>query len=165
MGGLERCAGLAKVAGRGSRAAPRPVIDVYDPVFLPRGPMTERIVEACRQAGAREPRTRAEVVRCILDSLADAFARTVRDAVRQSRQEVDVVQLVGGGALNHVLCQLTADACQLPVLAGPVEATALGNVLVQARAAGVVGTDLDDLRRLVRQFAQPRPYRPTSGRL
>lgn len=156
---LQRLLAEAAALPRGS------VIDVDDPVFLPRGPMAERVVDACRRAGAREPHTGAEVVRCILDSLADAFARTVRDAVRLSGHEVDVVHLVGGGALNQLLCQLTADTCGLPVLAGPVEATALGNVLVQARAAGVVGPDLADLRRLVRESAQPRPYRPTSGRV
>ena len=74
-------------------------------------------------------------MRCILDSLAAAFAATVRDAARLAGRDVDVVHLVGGGSRNDLLCQLTADACGLPVVAGPVEATAIGNVLVQARAA------------------------------
>ena len=77
------------------------------------------------------------LVRCILDSLAAAYGRAVRDAARLSGQTVEVVHLVGGGARNSLLCQLTADACEVPVLAGPVEATALGNVLVQARASGL----------------------------
>ena len=68
--------------------------------------------------------------------------------------------MVGGGARNRLLCQLTADACGLPVLAGPVEATALGNVLVQARAAGRVGGDLEALRALVRQTQEVRRHRP-----
>ena len=76
-------------------------------------------------------------VRCILESLADGYARTLRDAIALTGRDVDVVHVVGGGAQNALLCQLTADACGLPVVAGPVEATALGNVLVQARAFGL----------------------------
>jgi rhamnulokinase len=95
------------------------------------------------------PVSRPAVVRCVLDSLATAFARVVEDAVRLSGRDVDVVHVVGGGAQNALLCQLTADACGRPVLAGPVEATALGNVLVQARAAGAVTGAMEDLRALV----------------
>jgi rhamnulokinase len=73
---------------------------------------------------------------------------------------VDAVHIVGGGALNELLCQLTADACGLPVLAGPVEATALGNVLVQARTGGAIGGDLSALRALLRQTQQIVRYEP-----
>ena len=83
--------------------------------------------------------TREELVRCILDSLAAAFAAAVSDAARLSGRRIETVHLVGGGARNEPLCRLTARACELPVVAGPVEATALGNVLVQARAAGWLG--------------------------
>lgn len=71
-----------------------------------------------------------------------------------------VIHLVGGGARNELLCQLTADACGLPVVAGPVEATALGNVLVQARALGVVDGGLSELRGLLRRRCRLRSYRP-----
>jgi rhamnulokinase len=74
-----------------------------------------------------------------------------------------VIHLVGGGSRNVLLCQLTADACQLPVLAGPVEATAIGNVLVQARAAGVLEGDLDALRSLVRTTHEPRRFEPRTS--
>ena len=85
-----------------------------------------------------------------------------------SGQPVEVVHLVGGGARNTLLCQLTADACELPVLAGPVEATALGNVLIQARALGLLSGDLETLRALVRathdiRRFEPRPV-PARGR-
>lgn len=156
---------LDRLLTEAAALSPGPVIDVDDPVFLPTGPMADRIVDACRRRGLPEPQTRAEVVRCILDSLADAFARTVRDAVRLSGRDVDVVHLVGGGALNRLLCQLTADACGLPVLAGPVEATALGNVLIQARVAGVVGPELADLRRLGRESHAPQRYLPMGATL
>ena len=78
----------------------------------------------------------AAIVRCILDSLAAGYARTIADAERLAGITVDVVHIVGGGSQNRLLCQLTADATGKRVIAGPVEATALGNVLVQARAAG-----------------------------
>ena len=140
-----------------------PVIDPDDPAFLPPGDMPARIQAACRQAGQPVPTGQAELVRCILDSLAAAYARTVGDAARLSGREVEVVHLVGGGARNQLLCQLAADACGLPVLAGPVEATALGNVLVQARAHGSIQGGLQDLRALLRATQKLRRYQPAGG--
>ena len=102
-------------------------------------------------------------MRCILDSLAAAYARTVRDAARLSGQPVEVVHLVGGGARNTLLCQLTADACEVPVVAGPVEATALGNVLIQARARGLLAGDLDSLRALIRATQDIRRFEPRTS--
>jgi rhamnulokinase len=80
-----------------------------------------------------------------------------------SGRDIEVVHLVGGGARNALLCQLTADACGLPVLAGPVEAAALGNALVQARAGGVLEGGLAELRSLLRSTQEVRPYLPTPG--
>ncbi|TDE13108.1 rhamnulokinase [Jiangella asiatica] len=137
-----------------------PVFDTDDPIFLPPGDMPARVEDACRRAGARVPATRPELVRSILDSLAAAYARTVREAAALSGREVDAVHLVGGGAKNELLCQLTADACGLPVVAGPVEATALGNVLVQARSLGVVDGDRWALRELIRATQPTRRYEP-----
>jgi rhamnulokinase len=138
------------------------VIDPDDPVFLPPGDMPARIAGACRRAGHPEPATRAETVRCIVDSLAQAHRRAVEAAQELSGREVDVVHVVGGGARNTLLCQLTADACGLPVVAGPVEATALGNVLVQARALGAVGGDLAELRALIRATQPTTRYTPST---
>ncbi len=140
-----------------------PLIDPDDPAFMPPGDMPARIGEACRRSGQPVPEGQAATVRCILDSLAAAFARTVRDAVRLSGRRVEVVHLVGGGARNPLLCQLTADACGLPVEAGPVEASALGNVLVQARAHGSVDGDLTALRALLRATQGLRRHEPTTG--
>lgn len=125
------------------------VVDAGDPAFIPPGDMPARIASACERLGQVPPGSRAATVRCILDSLALAHRRTVRDAVALSGHEVDVVHVVGGGARNALLCRLTADACGLPVVAGPVEAAALGNALVQARALGVVDGGLRELRALV----------------
>ncbi|MET9498759.1 rhamnulokinase family protein [Streptomyces sp. NPDC006552] len=137
----------------------RSVVDASDAGFLAPGAMPERIATACRATGQPEPRTRAETTRCILDSLALAHRGALTQAARLADRPVDVVHIVGGGARNALLCQLTADACGLPVVAGPAEAAALGNVLVQARADGVLG-DRAAARRLVAGTQSLTRYTP-----
>jgi rhamnulokinase len=139
------------------------VVDPDDPRLLPPGDMPRRIAAACAETGQTPPQSQAETVRCILDSLALAYRRTVRRAVELSGREVEVVHLVGGGARNELLCQLTADACGLPVLAGPVEAAALGNALVQARAGGAISGGLADLRALLLATQEVRTYAPSAS--
>lgn len=136
------------------------VVDPDDPTFLPPGDMPARIAQVCRRTGEPLPDSPAATVRCILDSLALAHRRAVQQVQRLSGRHVDAVHVVGGGARNDLLCQLTADACGLPVLAGPVEATALGNALVQARALGVIGGDLASLRSVLRATQQITRYEP-----
>ncbi|MFI1022225.1 rhamnulokinase family protein [Streptomyces olivaceus] len=140
----------------------RSVVDAGDPAFLAPGRMPERIAEACRASGQPVPGTPAEVTRCILDSLALAHRRAVLDAQRLAGQPVDVVHVVGGGTRNALLCRLTADACGLPVVAGPAEAAALGNVLVQARTDGLVG-DLAGMRGLLARTQPLTRYEPRGG--
>ncbi|HUG83463.1 MAG TPA: rhamnulokinase family protein [Euzebya sp.] len=137
------------------------IIDPDDPVFLPPGDMPSRIAEACRRSGQVPPADRAGVVRCILDSLALAHRRALGQAQQLADREVEVVHLVGGGSRNALLCQLTADACGLPVIAGPVEATAVGNVLVQARTLGAVQGGLAEMRLLVADTQVLRRYEPS----
>ncbi|MFF6803358.1 FGGY-family carbohydrate kinase [Streptomyces sp. NPDC012616] len=146
---------------RDAAAAPalRSVVDAGDAVFLAPGRMPERIAEACRASGQPVPGTPGEITRCILDSLALAHRRAVEDAQRLAGHAVDAVHIVGGGTRNTLLCQLTADACGLPVVAGPTEAAALGNVLVQARAHGLVG-DRADMRRLLARTQPLTRYEP-----
>ena len=152
---------LDELLGHAARVAPfAAVVDADDPAFLPPGDMPARIAAACRRLDQPEPAGPAETVRCIVDSLALAHRAAVHDAQRLSGRGVDVVHVVGGGARNELLCQLTADACGVPVLAGPPEATALGNVLVQARALGRVGPDLAAMRALVRATQPTRRYEP-----
>ncbi|MGW0210242.1 rhamnulokinase [Streptomyces sp. NPDC003233] len=143
----------------GAVPALRSVVDAGDETFLAPGRMPERIAEACRASEQPVPVTRAEVTRCILDSLALAHRRAVAEAQRLADHPVDVVYLVGGGTRNALLCQLTADACGLPVVAGATEAAALGNVLVQARAQGLVG-DLAAMRRLLSRTQPLTRYAP-----
>ncbi|MFF5493824.1 rhamnulokinase family protein [Streptomyces aquilus] len=137
----------------------RSVVDASDPAFLAPGRMPERIAEACRVSGQPAPRTPGEITRCILDSLALAHRKAIEAAQRLADHPVDVVHVVGGGTRNALLCQLTADACGLPVVAGPTEAAALGNVLVQARTHGLVG-DLADGRALLTRTQPLTRYEP-----
>ena len=137
-----------------------PVFDADDPVFLAPGGMPERIAAWFGERGLRAPGSRAELVRSILVSLAEAYARTIRAASELSGVPVRTVHLVGGGSQNTLLCRLTAEATGLPVVAGPVEATAIGNVLVQARAHGFVSGDLEALRALVARSFPVTRYEP-----
>jgi sugar (pentulose or hexulose) kinase len=152
---------LAELLTRAGRApAFGAVFDPDDPVFLPPGDMPGRIADACRRFGQVAPDSPTAVVRSIMDSLALAHRRALRDATRLSGRAVDVVHIVGGGVRNALLCQLTADACGLPVLAGPVEATAYGNALVQARTLGAVHGGLTQLRDLLRRHLELVRYEP-----
>ncbi len=138
----------------------RAVIDPGDPAFLPPGDMPSRIAAACRRTGQQPPPDPASAVRCIMDSLALAHRRAIIDVQELSGRSADTVHIVGGGARNPLLCQLTADACGLPVIAGPVEATALGNVLVQARSLGTGPADLGGMRALLRDTQRLRRFEP-----
>ncbi|WP_394554089.1 rhamnulokinase family protein [Agromyces sp. MMS24-JH15] len=138
------------------------VFDANDPRFLAPGDLPGRIAEWCAERGVRAPQSRAEFARSIIESLAEAFAGAVRQASILSGVDVETIHVVGGGSLNELLCQRTADRSGLPVLAGPVEATAIGNVLVQARAQGFVGGDLESMRALVASAFAPRRYEPAT---
>ncbi|WP_285113715.1 rhamnulokinase family protein [Leifsonia sp. fls2-241-R2A-40a] len=141
---------------------PRPaeVFDADDPRFLAPGDMPARIAAWFEERGLRAPASPAGIVRVIVESLAAAFASTVKQAAALTGVPVESIHIVGGGARNALLCQATADRSGLPVLAGPVEATAMGNVLVQARAAGFLTGDLETLRALVARTTQIIRYDP-----
>lgn len=152
----------------GTLPARRWLVDCNDQRFLPPGGMTARIRAACRSArarpdGADAPEEPAELTRCILDSLALAYRRALRDAITLSGHPVEVIHLVGGGSRNSLLCQLTADACGVPVVAGPVEAAAAGNLIVQARAAGWLRGSLGELRALQRAQSELVTYAPSGN--
>ncbi len=136
------------------------VVDVDDHRLLPPGDMPDRVATLAVEAGVDVPQTPGEYARLVLDSLADAYRRNVRTAGVLAGVEPRVVHVVGGGSENRLLCQLTADACGLPVVAGPKEAAALGNVLVQARALGVEMPTLTEMRALVRETQPLTRYEP-----
>ncbi|NUR75193.1 MAG: rhamnulokinase [Thermoleophilia bacterium] len=144
-----------------ARAAPplRSFVDPNAEVFLEPGDMPSRIRAFCRETNQPEPTDAGATARCVLESLALKHAGTV-DALRRAAG-VDPAELhvVGGGARNELLCKWTADAAGLPVLAGPEEATLLGNLLVQAMALGELST-LDEARDVVRASFAPRTYEP-----
>ena len=142
-----------------------PQINPDDSYFIAPDNMPDRIRAAVRRTGDILPDDPAAITRCIMDSLASGYARTIRDAERLADRSVDVVHIVGGGSQNRLLCQLTADATGKRVVAGPVEATALGNVLVQARAAGQVTGGLAELRKLVSGSHELRTFTPELSRL
>jgi rhamnulokinase len=146
----------ALLAAAASLPAGGPRFDVDDPALIPPGAMPARIHKA---AGGRLM-NEAQTVRCILDSLATAYASTVHKAGELARRTVDVIHIVGGGSQNELLCRLTADAAGLPVIAGPTEASAFGNVLVQARTAGAAPDSLEELRARLAASTPLRRYEP-----
>jgi rhamnulokinase len=157
----QRAGGLAALLAEAAAVTrSMPVFDATDDRFTAPGDMPARITAWCEERGLEPPRTRAEVVRSILESLAAAYATTVEQAERLSGRTIRTVHIVGGGSQNALLCQLTADRTGRPVHAGPVEATAVGNVLVQARAAGLVTGSLEALRSIVAATFEPVRYQP-----
>ncbi len=160
-----RAADLATLLGQAAQVpGPAHVFDTDDPRFLPPGDIPGRIGDWYRERGLRVPDGPAETVRAILESLAAAFASAVRTAAELSGTDVRAVHIVGGGSQNDLLCQLTADRLGLPLLAGPVEATALGNILLTARAQGLLRGDLGELRERVADWFPPRRYVPRTQR-
>ncbi|EPR75844.1 Rhamnulokinase [Leifsonia rubra CMS 76R] len=137
-----------------------PTFDANDPGFMAPDGMPERIATWCTEHNLPAPQSRVEFVRSIIESLSVAFVDAVRTASELSGKSVSVIHIVGGGSQNELLCQLIADRSGMPVLAGPVEATAIGNVLIQARAQGFVEGSLEALRSLVATAFSPKRYLP-----
>jgi len=111
-------------------------IDLEDPRFLAPGEMPDRLRAFCREKGLPVPETRGALVRAVLESIARSHERALAKLEQVTGASVDVLHIVGGGSRNRLLCQLTAEACRRTVVAGPAEATALGNLLIQARTLG-----------------------------
>jgi rhamnulokinase len=143
-------------------AAAPPFLAFFDPssdVFLQPGDMPSRIREFCRETGQPEPVGVGETVRCVLESLALKHAETIDLLHEVNGSTPGTLHVVGGGARNPLLCAWTASAAGLPVLAGPEEATLVGNLLVQAMALGELGS-LSELRDVVRASFEPVVYEP-----
>ncbi len=137
-----------------------PVFDVADPVFMAPGDMPSRIANWFSERGLAHGPDTVFVVASIMESLARAMAETVHTAGLLSGTDVREICIVGGGSAIPSLCQKISNAAGVPVVAGPVEATALGNILVQARTIGLIDGDLGSLRALVRRTADLVIYQP-----
>jgi rhamnulokinase len=147
-----------------ARSAPplRCLIDPNDATFTEPGDMPARIVEYCRRTGQPTPDGAGEIVRCILESLALAHAESVELLEQVTGVALGQLHIVGGGSRNELLCEWTANAAGRPLLAGPEEATLVGNLLVQAMALGELAS-LDEVREVVRRSFTPTRYEPAES--
>lgn len=141
----------------------RSLINVDHPSFATPGNMPEKIREYCRQTAQPVPETVGEVVRCIYESLALKYRFVAESIQKLMGRNAKVIHVVGGGTKDHFLCQMTADACGIPVAAGPEEATAIGNLMMQTIAAGEL-SGLTDARRVISASFELKHYQPTSDR-
>jgi len=135
------------------------LVDPDDPSFLAPANMPDAIRAFCRRAGQTAPETEGAVIRCAIESLAMRYRQVLAWLEELIGGRIDVIHIVGGGTQNRLLCQATADACNRRVLAGPVEATALGNVLMQAVSSGDLAS-VADAREVVRRSFPVEEYNP-----
>jgi rhamnulokinase len=150
-------ASLAKLA---AKAPPlRSIVDPDDTRFLNPGDMPEAIQAFCRETRQPIPKTPGELVRCAYESLALKYRKVLSWLEELTGTRIEIIHIVGGGSKSEILNQFTADACQRPVMAGPVEATALGNLLVQVRSSGELSS-LEEIRNVVRRSTQVKTYLP-----
>ncbi|HUY36492.1 MAG TPA: rhamnulokinase family protein [Pirellulales bacterium] len=142
--------------------AARPLASLVDPddaAFQSPGDMPEAIRAFCRRGGQQVPADFGAVIRCALESLALKSRWVLEGIERLTGAAIETIHIVGGGTRNRQLCQATADACQRRVVAGPIEATALGNLMVQAIAAGAVGS-ITEAREIIRRSFPVAEYEP-----
>ena len=137
----------------------RSIVNPDDPRFLNPPDMTEAIQQFCKDTGQPTPEDEGQFVRCALESLALKYDAVLRSIEELTQTPIEVIHLVGGGSQNSLLNQLTADACGKPVITGPIEATVLGNLLVQARSSGEIKT-LNDIRSVVRNSTNMEHLEP-----
>jgi rhamnulokinase len=143
-------------------AAAKPLVSFIDPDapdFMSPQNMPRAIVDFCATARQAVPQDEGAVSRCALDSLAMKFRHVLGMCEALAGGRIETIHVVGGGALNHLLCQATADATGRRVLAGPVEATAIGNIMMQAVAAGDVGS-IAEAREVIRRSFPVETYEP-----
>lgn len=151
----------AQLVRLAAKAKPlRSLVNLNDPRFLNPTDMPKTIQEFCRETKQSVPKTDGELIRCCYESLALKYRETLGSLEELAGNKIEVIHIVGGGSQNKILNQFTADACQRPVLAGPVEATAMGNLLTQVRANGELGS-LAEMREVVRQSSDVTRYEPS----
>lgn len=155
---------FAQIAAMAENAQPfMSIINVDDPEFMAPGHMPDRIVEYCRRTGQAVPEDDAQIARIVFESLALAYRYAVESLENDILGHgVDALNVVGGGSQNVLLNRFTASALGKPVIAGPGEATVIGNLLVQAMALGEIGS-LSELRQVVRASFDTREFLPEKG--
>lgn len=136
-------------------------VDPDAPEFVPAGNIPERVRDFCRKTGQYVPQTIGEVVRCIYESLAFKYKYTLEKLERCMGRSFENLHIIGGGTKDGLLCALTADATHLNVIAGPTEATALGNVAVQLMALGEI-KDVAHARKIISSSTEVKHYSPNS---
>lgn len=136
-------------------------IDPDAPEFVPAGNIPRRVQEYCRKTGQPVPETKSEILRCIYDSLSLKYRYAVGQIEACTEKQYDALHIVGGGVKDTLLCQLTADALGKPVVAGPVEATVYGNLVLQLLALGAV-KDLKEAREIVRRSDKVNTFTPNA---
>lgn len=152
----------AQLAQMAAKAKPfRSIVNLNDPRFLNPPDMPKAIQEFCRETRQPVPKTEGELVRCAYESLALKYREVLGSLEELTGERIEVIHIVGGGSQNRILNQLAADACQRPVLTGPVEATAMGNLLTQVRASGELGS-LAEMREVVRASSPVQHYAPAA---
>jgi rhamnulokinase len=140
----------------------RSLVNPNDPRFLNPPDMPDAIREFCRETGQPTPESEGAVVRCVMESLALKYQQVLERLEEIGGSRIEAIHIIGGGARNELLNQFAADACGRAVVAGPEEATAFGNLLVQARAAGEFGS-LAELREIVRRSSSVREFQPNAA--
>ena len=138
----------------------RSLINPDDPRFLKPDDMPARIAGFCRETGQPEPETPGQIARCILESLALLYGKALATVEELTDRKITKIHIVGGGSQSALLNQFAASATGRTVLAGPVEATAVGNVLLQAIALGDL-KNLGELREVVRDSFPIKTYQPS----
>jgi rhamnulokinase/L-fuculokinase len=142
----------------------RPFTCFIDPdarEFMQAGDIPERIRVFCKETGQYVPEDDGEVVRCIYESLAMKYRCAFEQLKHCTKKDFNIIHMVGGGTRDSFLCQMTADAVNIPVLAGPVEATALGNAAAQLIALGLLD-DLRQARAVIRKTFSPKEFLPSN---
>ncbi len=135
------------------------IINTNDPRFAKPGAMPERIAEYCRETNQKVPSSPGEFARCIFDSLSDAYAQSLRELEDAAGVKVKEINIIGGGSSNDLLNQLTADVTGLPVIAGPTEATVMGNLIIQMISAGWIA-NLEEGRKLISESIKRKEFQP-----
>ncbi len=140
----------------------RSLVNPDNPRFANPESMLAEIADYCRETGQPVPETQGEYTLCILESLALRYRQVMSNLRDLAPHEIKCLHIIGGGSRNSLLNQMTADAIGMPVVAGPSEATAIGNALIQARAAGVVGS-LQEMRHIVSESTDTLRFEPSPG--